>query len=162
MDFRKAATILAVTVGALILFFIVKAVFFKDEVKPVLGNLVVLNQQIVALSSEAQDELQNFDYQVAAANMANVIASNNTQLNEYYRDKYGKKLPKAAGTSPAQTLKASPAGIEYDTKFRDLALELKDTGAGLARQILDASPSSQLSSLLESYLEQLEVVYEKL
>lgn len=162
MDFRKVASILAAGIGVMILFFIIKAVFFKDELKPVLGNLVVLNQQLVSLGEEAQSNLENFDYQTTAANITNVVASDNTQLNKYYQGKYGKKLPKPAGTSPAQALKASPDGIEYDTKFRDLALELKDTGAGLAQQLLNASSSSQLNTLLESYLEHLEIVYEKL
>lgn len=163
MEFKKLAMILGGAIGAIILVVVGMSVLGKDSSRPRLDQLYGQNQQMVALSDEAQSSLESFELSKQAADIRAVLASDNIQLQSHYEKRYHKRPGRGAPAAPdpLATLKATTPGSAYDAKYRELIISLESQALNTVNA-LSSSADRALKSWLDSYREHLNQLFSEL
>ncbi len=142
-------------VGGLALAFIFALILYKaatkDSVRPQLDELAKDQSLIIAIATDAATKTTDLKLQTAAANAEIVLTSHGQQLNDYYKDQYGKGAPvtkEATITSSTGGLLDLPAGADYDAKAKGFLDHYLNTDLVLTGKF-SHSANTKLASLAQ-------------
>ncbi len=145
---RKLVLIIGGFLGLLTLLVLARSVG-KDQLKPQLDTIVAANYKLINLSLDAADNLSDYNLQIAAANLTNVVISNNVSLAAYYQQRYHKKLPAAPKDfTELDQLKLAASGQAYDDQYRSAVHDLLTNNINVIKQTETATSRSDLKQLL--------------
>lgn len=119
------------------------------DVRSQLDAVFNTDQQITDLSLEASNRGGVYALKVVASNIAATSSSDLQQLKTAYEQAYGKELKEAKlakEQDPVQILKATEDGIDFDSKYKELATQALEQNIATMRAVLSQATQKDQAS----------------
>lgn len=149
MNRRKLWLIVIVLAVLAVGFMLLRVIFSGDEIQPQLQSIMNNQQTISELSDAAAQNASVYELKTKAATVAVTTASDNQQLQTFYKQRYRKDF-KPAKSQEAQQLIDTQPGSGYDSKYKELVRKQLETNQASLRTVYNQSQNQQLKDLIKT------------